>query len=204
MGTRPSAGLEAHHTAPGGRQADGAADVGAHVQRAIACGGRGAAPALLPPGFLLSVPGVACELAPLLVEAAEARRQHAVVRHRGLAQQHRTVFAQACSRRGVFGRGISSVAAVPSGSGRPRVAMFSFSVTGTPSSATCGCWRFQAGLEARAASSALSASAPRWPAGAVPSARCAPARRASPPPAKARRAGRRAPSCVALSSCRSS
>ena len=34
--------------------------------------------------------------------------------------------------------GTSSVAAVPSGTGTPRVAMFSLMVTGTPSSAPCG------------------------------------------------------------------
>jgi hypothetical protein len=88
------AGLEAHHAAPGGRQADGAADVGAHVQRAIARGSGGCGAGTAAAGVLAQVPGVAGQR----VEAAQARRQHAVVGHRGLAQQHRPVFAQAGGR----------------------------------------------------------------------------------------------------------
>jgi hypothetical protein len=150
MGTRPAAGLEAHHAAPGGRQADGAADVGAQVQRPIACGRRRGGPGAAAAGVLAQVPGVAREPALQRMKAAQARRQHAVVGHRGLAQQHRAGLAQARGRRGVGAAGFSSVAAVPSGRARPRVAMFSFSVAGTPSSALSGWLALPARLLSRA------------------------------------------------------
>jgi hypothetical protein len=52
----------------------------------------------------------------------------------------------------------ASMAAVPAGIGTPRVAIFSFTVTGTPSSGPCGVPACHRASEARAAASALSAS----------------------------------------------
>jgi hypothetical protein len=54
--------------------------------------------------------------------------------------------------------GTSSVAAVPSGMGTPREAMFSLIVTGTPSSADSGCPARQRAWLARAAARAASGS----------------------------------------------
>ena len=55
--------------------------------------------------------------------------------------------------------GRSVVAAVPSGSGKPRVAMFSLMVTGTPSSGPSGAPSRQRASEAAAWASAASGSA---------------------------------------------
>ena len=94
------AGLEREDAAPAGRQAQRAADVGADVQRAVA-GRRGRAGAGAGAARRLAqVPGVARQR----VEARQARGQHAVVGHGGLAHDHRAGFLQARGRRRV-GRG---------------------------------------------------------------------------------------------------
>ena len=82
--------LQREQPAPAGRQPHRAADIGAEMQRPItgsACrtgAGTGAA------GVLGEVPGIAGEG----MEAGEPRRQHAVIRHGGFRENHRTGFAQ--------------------------------------------------------------------------------------------------------------
>jgi hypothetical protein len=112
----PVARLEAEDAAPARRQAQRASDVGAHVQRAIAgrrrCRTAGAGAARR----LAQVPGVAAQG----MEARKPRRQHAVVRHRGLADQHRARFPQTRRRRRIV-RARAPVASrrSPAAPGRP-------------------------------------------------------------------------------------
>ena len=124
--------LEREDAAPAGRQAHRAADVGADVQRPVAGGGRGARAGAAAARVLAQVPGIARQR----VEARQARRQHPVVRHRRLAEDHRAGLAQPRRRRRVARR------PAPARSPRCRaapacraVAMFSLIVAGTPSSA---------------------------------------------------------------------
>ena len=78
------AGLEAEDTAPARWQAQRAADVGAHMQRAIAgCRSSTGAGTAAARG-LAQVPGVTRQG----MEGGQARGQHAVVGHGGLAHQH--------------------------------------------------------------------------------------------------------------------
>ena len=91
----PEARLQRDEAAPARRQPHRAADVGAEMQRAVAGrtgrtrAGAGAA------GILAEVPGIAGEG----MEARKARRQHAVIRHGGLGEDHRAGFAQPRRRR---------------------------------------------------------------------------------------------------------
>ncbi len=92
--------LQPDQAAPARRQPHRAADIGAKMQRAVARraartrAGAGAA------GVLGKIPGIAGEG----MEAGEARRQHAVVRHGGLGENDRACLAQACGRRRIRGR----------------------------------------------------------------------------------------------------
>ena len=70
------------------RQANGAANVGAHMQRAVARGGGGARAGARSAWALAQIPGVARQR----VKARQSRGQHAVVGHGGLAENHRTGF----------------------------------------------------------------------------------------------------------------
>ncbi len=93
----PRTRLQRHDAAPGGGQSHRAADIGAQMQRPISRrrrrtgAGRGAA------GIAVEVPRVARQP----VEAGKPGRQHPVVRHRGLAQDHRPRLAHARRRRRV-------------------------------------------------------------------------------------------------------
>ena len=71
------------------------------MQRAVAGGAGGAGAGAGAAGVLGEVPGIAGEG----MERREARRQHAVIRHRGLGEDHRARFAQARRRRRVLLRG---------------------------------------------------------------------------------------------------
>jgi hypothetical protein len=85
------------------------------------------------------------------MKRAAARRQHAVVGHRGLGEDDGARLAHPRRRRRIGAAGVMSLAAVPSGTGTPLVAMFSLMVIGTPSSAPCGlpaCQRFSDALAA--------------------------------------------------------
>gem|GEM_PF-4666310 len=74
----------------GRRQPDRASDVGSNVQRSIACD-RGCGRAGARAGRIaVEAPGIARDA----VQAGEARRQHAVVRHRGLGEDDRAGFTQ--------------------------------------------------------------------------------------------------------------
>jgi hypothetical protein len=101
----PVARLEADDAAPGGGQADRAADVGAQVQRAVAGGGSSAGAGAAAAGVGGQIPGVAGEPALAPVEARQARAQHAVVGHRGPGQQHAAGLAQPRGGGRVVGRG---------------------------------------------------------------------------------------------------
>ena len=87
--------LQRDQAAPARRQPHRAADIGAEMQRAVAgrtrraCAGAGAA------GILAEVPGIAGEG----MKARQARRQHAVIRHGGLGEDHRAGLAQPRRRR---------------------------------------------------------------------------------------------------------
>ncbi len=92
--------LEGEDAAPGRGQAQRPADVGADVQRPVAgrhrCARAGAAAARA----LAQVPGVARQR----MEARQARRQHAVVGHGRLAEDHRARLAHPRCRRRVARR----------------------------------------------------------------------------------------------------
>jgi hypothetical protein len=123
--------LEAEDAGPTGGQAHGAADIGADMQGAVAGrsgGGRTGAGAA---GVLGDVPGVAAQM----MEARQARGQHAVIGACGLGEHDGAVLAHPCCDRGVLQRGLElDRGLVPSGTGWPLVAISSFSVTGMPSS----------------------------------------------------------------------
>jgi hypothetical protein len=97
------------------------------------------------------------------VEARQARGQHAVVGHGRLAEDDRARLAHPRRRRRVVGRGHEQLAAVPTGTGVPRVAMFSLIVDGTPSIGPSGSPFAQRASEARAAAAPLPDRAPRSP-----------------------------------------
>ena len=92
--------LQGEDAAPGRRQAQRAADVGADVQRPVAGRHRRARAGAAAAGPLAQVPGVARQR----MEARQARRQHAVVGHRRLAEDHRARLAHPRRRRRVARR----------------------------------------------------------------------------------------------------
>ena len=100
IGIAAEAGLEREDAAPAGRQAHRAADVGADVQRPVAGGDAGGRARAAAARVLAQVPRVARQA----VKARQARRQHAVVGHRRLAEDHRAGLAQARRRRRVARR----------------------------------------------------------------------------------------------------
>ncbi len=89
------AGLQREDSAPAGRQPHRAADVGADVQRPVPGRGRGAGAGAAAAGTFAQIPRIARER----MKAREARREHAVVGHRRLAEDHRTRLAQPRGRR---------------------------------------------------------------------------------------------------------
>ena len=112
-----------------------------------------AAPPLEPPGVRGEVPGVAGDAG----QRAVGHRLPAELRRGGLADQHRTLLAQARGRRRVLVPGlVARDRAQPRSVGQPRVRIRSLIVAGTPSSSPCGSPRCQRASEARAAASARS------------------------------------------------
>ena len=105
---RPRLGLKPTHAAPTRRQADRSSYVGAEMDRPVPGGAGGAGAGAAAAGALAQVPRVAREF----VKTRQARRQHAVVGHRGLGQ---TITAPASRRRAAGGAsaaaGVSTVAA---------------------------------------------------------------------------------------------
>ena len=175
--------VSARSPAPARRQAHPTADValprctghGARRGRRRRAG-RGAGP----------VPASRCRIARQPMKTREARRQHAVVGHRRFGEQDGAGFAQSRGGRRVFVAGVKSLAAVPSGTGSPLVAILSLTVAGTPSSGPIG-------SPAASALRTLALARARAPARgdksreyAARRARRAPARLASPQAATAR------------------
>ncbi len=184
---RPRLGLSADDAAPAGRQPDRAADVGAHVQRAVARrrgrGGAGAGAA----GRLRQVPRVARQR----VEARQPRRQHPVVRHRGLADDHRAGLAQPRRRRRIVRRRRQL-----GGGGAQRhrhAARGDVLLDRARHAVQRRQRRALAPAPLACARAAASAAVRIERVGGVqlrlPALRCAPARRAPPPPARRPRAG---------------
>ena len=166
--------LEADHAAPAGRQADRAADVGAEVQRAVAGGGRGAGAGAAAAGVLASGPTGCAPAGGSSTAPTTACRSRASSSCRRSPRRPRAGAPPAARRPAA---GTSVVAALPSGIGTPRVAMFSLIVTGTPSSADAARRRASAlGCRAPCRQRARRHRARRWRAAAARSARCAPAR----------------------------
>ncbi len=94
----PETRLQRHQAVPAGRQSHRAADVGAEMQRAVAGRRRSTGAGTGAAGILGYVPGVAGEG----MEARQARRQHAVVRHRGLGEDHSPGLAQSRGGRRIL------------------------------------------------------------------------------------------------------
>mmetsp|Transcript_122330 Transcript_122330/g.341311 ORF Transcript_122330/g.341311 Transcript_122330/m.341311 type:complete len:313 (+) Transcript_122330:142-1080(+) len=90
------AGLESHQAAPAGRQADGAADVGAQVQRPVAGRCRSSRTGARSARCARQIPGVARRFG---VETGQARAEHAVVRHGGAGPGDGARLAQPRGRR---------------------------------------------------------------------------------------------------------
>ena len=96
----PEAGLQRDQAVPAGRQPHRAADIGAEMQRAVTGRTRGARAGRGAAGILAEVPGIAGEG----MEARKPRRQHAVIRHRGLGEDDRAGLAQPRGGRRVLRR----------------------------------------------------------------------------------------------------
>ena len=94
------AGLEREDAVPRGRQPHRAADVGAEMQRPVARRRRGARTGAGAAGIPGEVPRVARQR----MERGAARRQHAVVRHGGLGEDHRARLAHPRGGRRIGGR----------------------------------------------------------------------------------------------------
>ena len=92
--------LQGEDAAPGRRQAQRPADVGADVQRPVAGRDRRARAGAAAARLLAQVPGVARQR----MEARQARGQHPVVGHRRLAEDHRARLAHPRRRRRVARR----------------------------------------------------------------------------------------------------
>ena len=96
-GHAAQAGLEAEDAAPACGQADGAANVRAHMQRPVAGRRSGARACAGAARRLVRIPGVEG----VAVQRGQAGGQHAVVGHGGLGEEDGARFAQARSGRGI-------------------------------------------------------------------------------------------------------
>ena len=182
--------FQADDAAPAGRQAHRAADVGADVQRAVAGGNGGAGARAAAARAFRQVPRVAGQR----MEARQARRQHPVVGHRRLAEDHRAGFAHARGGRRIVRGGREHGGA---GAERRRRAARRDVLLDHRRHAVDRAERL------RPSPSALAKRAPRparrrrrahrWREDAAPTPRCAPAPPASPRPAKARARDRARP-----------
>ena len=112
----PEARLETDQATVRGGQPDRAADIGADVEGSVPRRGRGAGAGARPRRIPVESPGVSRDA----VDAGQAGRQHAVVGHGGLAEDHAPGLAHAGGRRRIGGGGRRVL--VGAGADRRRVA----------------------------------------------------------------------------------